>query len=214
VDEEDVELKQAQAAAFRLVAEVGHDLRSPLTSILFLSEALRNGHSGSLTDLQKRQLGLIYSAALGLSGVANDLMTIAQEQTSGHLGDAVAFSLHETMEAVRKMVAPMAEAKGLSLRLAVDCAGHRVGHPGPLGRVLLNLAANAIRFTQEGGSVEVRADPVARDQVEISVRDTGQGITPEQKDRLFEPFQKSDGRDGFFFAQGGLRPFDRTTIAR
>ena len=170
----------SEADAFRLVDEVAHDLRSPLTSILFLSEALRNEQSGSLTDLQKQQLGLIYSAALGLAGVSNDLMTIAQEETSGHFEEAVGFSLHDTFEAVREMVAPSAETKRIQLRFGVRCSGHRHGHPGPLGRVLLNLTTNAIRFTPDGGSVEVFADPVARDTVEVSVRDTGQGIPPEQ----------------------------------
>lgn len=204
VGREDREVRLAEPAAFGLVAEVGHDLRSPLTSILFLSEALRNGRSGSVTELQKCQLGLIYSAALGLSGVANDLMTIAQEQRSGHLDEAGAFCLHETVESVREMVAPMAEAKEVSLRFGVDCSCSRVGHPGPLGRVLLNLTTNAIRFTQEGGSVVVQADPVARDEVEISVRDTGRGIPPERMARLYEPFQKCEGREGYFFAPSGL----------
>ncbi len=193
-----------EADAFRLVAEVAHDLRSPLTSILFLSEALRNGQSGSLTELQQGQLGLIYAAALGLAGVTNDLMTIAQEQASGQLDEAVAFSLHDTFEAVREMVAPKAETKRIRLRFGVHCSGHRHGHPGPLGRVLLNLTTNAIRFTPEEGSVEVLANPVARDTVEVSVRDTGRGIPPEQIAQLYQPFQKSHGREGFFFAASGL----------
>ena len=193
-----------EADTFRLVAEVAHDLRSPLTSILFLSEALRNGQSGSLTELQQRQLGLIYAAALGLAGVTNDLMTIAQQQTSGQLDEAVAFSLHDTFEAVREMVAPQAEMKRIELRFGVHCSGHRHGRPGPLGRVLLNLTTNAIRFTPEEGSVEVLANPVARDTVEISVRDTGEGIPLEQVAQLYQPFQKSQGRDGFFFAPSGL----------
>jgi signal transduction histidine kinase len=186
------------------VAEVAHDLRSPLTSILFLSEALRNGQSGSLTELQKHQLGLIYAAALGLAGVTNDLMTMAQKQTLGHLDEAVAFSLHEMFEAVREMVAPQADAKRIRLRFGVQCADHRHGHPGRIGRVLLNLTTNAIRFTPEGGSVEVLAEPLARDTVQVSVRDTGQGIPPEQMAQLYEPFQKFQGREGFFFAASGL----------
>ena len=190
----------AESDAFRLVAEVAHDLRSPLTSILFLSEALRNGQSGSLTELQERQLGLIYSAALGLAGVSNDLMTIAQEQTSLQFDEAVPFSLHETFQAVREMVAPAGETKRIRLHFDVRCSGHRHGHPGPLGRVLLNLTTNAIGFTPEGGSVEVLAEPVAWDMVEVSVRDTGQGITPEKMAQLYQPFQKSQGRPGFFFA--------------
>ena len=193
-----------EADTFRVVAEVAHDLRSPLTSILFLSEALRNGQSGSLTELQRRQLGLIHAAALGLAGVTNDLMTIAQEKTSGQFDEAVAFSLHETFEAVREMVAPKAETKRIQLRFGVHCSGHRHGHPGPLGRVLLNLTTNAMRFTPEGGSVEVLATPVARDTVEVSVRDTGRGIPPEELAQLFQPFQKSQAREGFFFAASGL----------
>ena len=201
---DDSEPPPTETEAFRLVAEVAHDLRSPLTSILFLSEALRNGQSGSLTELQKHQLGLIYAAALGLAGVTNDLMTIAQKQTLGHLDEAVAFSLHEMFEAVREMVAPQAEAKRIRLRFGAQCTDHRHGHPGRIGRVLLNLTTNAIRFTPEGGSVEVLADPLARDTVQISVRDTGQGIPPEQMARLYEPFQKFQGREGFFFAASGL----------
>ena len=99
---------------------------------------------------------------------------------------------------------PMAESKRVALRFGVQCFGHRVGHPGPLARVLLNLTTNAIKFTREGESVDVLADPVARDSVEISVNDTGRGISPEQKARLFQPFQKSQGRKGFFFASSGL----------
>ena len=203
---EDLELPLTEPEAFRLVAEVVHDLRSPLTSILFLSEALRNGQSGSLTGLQERQLGLIYSAALGLTGVTNDLMTIAQEQRCGPFdeADADVFSLHDTFEAVREMVAPVAEAKRIALRFGVNYSGHRLGYAGPLGRVLLNLTTNAIRFTPEGGSVEVLADPVATDTVEVSVRDTGRGIPPEEMAELFQPFKKSRGREDFFFAASGL----------
>ena len=85
----DLRARLAEPDAFRLVAEIAHDIRSPLTSILFLSEAMRNGHSGSHTDLQRSQLGLIYSAALGLTGVANDLMTAAQDQASGKFEEAL-----------------------------------------------------------------------------------------------------------------------------
>ena len=107
-------------------------------------------------------------------------------------------------EAVREMVAPQAEAKRIRLRFGVQCADHRHGHPGRIGRVLLNLTTNAIRFTPEGGSVEVLADPLAHDTVRVSVRDTGQGIPPEQMAQLYEPFQKFQGREGFFFAASGL----------
>jgi signal transduction histidine kinase len=200
----DLAARLGQPDAFQLVAEVAHDLRSPLTSILFLSEAMRTGQSGSLTELQQRQLGLIYSAALGLTGVANDLMTSAKDKTGGLTEEPVAFSLHDTFESVREMVTPMAEAKDIELGFGLHCFGHRVGHPGPLGRIVLNLTTNAIKFTDEGGSVDVLAYPVGRDRVEISVQDTGRGMAAEDTSRLFEAFQKSPGREGYFFAASGL----------
>ena len=172
--------------------------------MLCIAEAMRKGQRGSRTELQQHQRGLVYSAALGLMGVVNDLMSLAQDQASTDFEEEAAFSLPQTFEGVREMVAPMAEAKQIALRFAVHCSGHRVGHSGPLGRVLLNLTTNAIKFTGEGGSVEVLADSVARDDVEISVRDTGRGISPDQRARLFQPFQKSPGRQGFFFAPSGL----------
>jgi signal transduction histidine kinase len=70
--------------------------------------------------------------------------------------------------------------------------------------VILNLTTNAIKFTGEEGSVEVRADSVAWNAVEISVRDTGRGIPPENRAQLFQAFQKAQGREGFFFAPSGL----------
>jgi signal transduction histidine kinase len=98
----------------------------------------------------------------------------------------------------------MAEAKQIELRFEVRCYGQRIGQSGPLGRVLLNLVTNAIKFTPEGGTVEVLADSISRDMVEISVRDTGRGLPREHQERMFQPFRKSRGRQGFFFAASGL----------
>src|SRR5690606_38683553 len=67
----------ADRGGLDLVVEVAHDMRSPLTSILFLSEILHGGQSGPLNDVQKRQLGIIYSAALGLVGMASDMIEMA-----------------------------------------------------------------------------------------------------------------------------------------
>lgn len=194
--------RSARPDAFWLLAEVGHDLRSPLTSILFLSEALRNGQSGSLTELQRHQMGLVYSAGLGLMGVVNDLMSFAQAPRD--LDEATAFSIPQTLASVREMIAPMAEAKQIALRFDAHSIDHRVGHPGPLGRVLLNLTTNAIKFTPDGGSVEVLIDSVGSDAVEISVRDTGRGLSEEQRAQLFQTFQKAPGREELFFAPSGL----------
>lgn len=203
-DEGSLSARLSKPDAFELVTEVAHDLRSPLTSILFLADALQEGHSGELSLHQKRQMGLIYSAALGLVGISNDLMTMAGGQTADPFDEEpIPFSMHEVFDSVYEMVAPMAEAKGLSLDFKISCYDHRMGYPGPLGRVLLNLTTNAVKFT-ETGIVRIRATAVGRSAVEVSVHDSGRGIAEEHRERLFDPFQKSEGRSGYFFATSGL----------
>jgi signal transduction histidine kinase len=186
-----------------LLVEVVHDLRSPLTSILFLAETLQRGQSGAVNDLQRRQLGLIYSAALGLSSVVSDAIELARG------GDALAdpqpspFSVTELLDSVRSIVHPMAEEKGLAIRLLPPEVDQRVGHAVPLSRVVLNLTTNAIRFTEEG-FVEIMCVAKGPTRVEFSVRDSGPGVNPDALAMLFQPFRRAVGRRGYSFSGTGL----------
>ncbi len=112
-----------------LVVEVAHDLRSPLTSILFLAETLQRGRSGPVNEIQERQLGLIYSAAFGLSSVASDVIELARGGDRLVDLDPIPFSVTDILESVRDIVQPIAEEKGLTVRLATPEADFRVGHP-------------------------------------------------------------------------------------
>lgn len=189
--------------AFELIVEVAHDLRSPLTSILFLSETIRRGHSGEVTDLQHRQLGLVYSAALGLIAVASDIMELARGGTRLSEDATQPFSVGEVLESIREMVQIMADEKSITLRLMEPEGDRCVGYPVALSRALLNLTTNALKFTDEG-LVEVTARRLNRRDVEFSVRDTGRGISDAAQETLFEPFQKSRERSGHFFSGSGL----------
>jgi len=169
------------------VVEMAHDLRSPLSSILVLAESLRDGRSGGVNDVQKRQLGLIYSAALYLCAEASDLTELMRG--SDRLADRapVSFSLTDLFDAVHDMVQPMVEEKGLELVVRTPEPDRRLGHPRPLSRVLLNLATNAIKFT-ERGRVVIGARALDTTRVELSVRDTGPGIAPDALPGLFQAF--------------------------
>ncbi|MEE9562626.1 MAG: HAMP domain-containing sensor histidine kinase, partial [Thermoanaerobaculia bacterium] len=186
-----------------LVVEVAHDLRSPLTSILFLAETLQRGRSGTVTDVQERQLGLIYSAAFGLSAMASDVIELARGGDRLVDLDPIPFSTADILESVRDIVQPIAEEKGLTVRTTSPDDDFRVGHPVALSRVLLNLTTNALKFTDEG-FVEVHA--VARDDelVEYSVRDTGRGIPPHAMRTLFEPFRRRQQPGNYAFSGAGL----------
>ena len=190
--------------ALDLVVEVAHDLRSPLTSILFLAETLGREQSGVVNDLQRRQLGLIYGAALGLSNVASDIVEMARGGDRLLDEEPTPFSTLEILEAVRDIIQPLAEEKGLEIVLSPPASDHRLGHPLALSRVLLNLTTNALKFTDEG-RVELRAEAHGIRGVEFSVRDTGRGIAPEVIDTLYRPFRRTAARKGdYCFSGTGL----------
>jgi signal transduction histidine kinase len=187
-----------------LVVEIAHDMRSPLTSILFLSEILHRGQSGAFNEVQKRQIGIIYSAALGLVGMASDMIEMAK---GGNRLPTLApgpFSVNEVLTSVYDLVRPMAEEKRLELRIETLHSEHRMGFPIPINRVLLNLATNALKFTQEG-SVELAAQPIEGSRIRFSVRDTGPGISPQAMESLYQPFRREPNREsGYSFSGTGL----------
>ena len=189
-----------------IVVEVAHDIRSPITSIRCLAETLERGQSGPVTDVQRKQLRLIYSAALGLSTMTTDVIEMARRADQSGEGDPVPFSVGEAIEAVLDMVRPIAEEKGLAVRWSGPPTDQRLGNPLALNRIILNLVTNALKFTDEG-SVEVTARVTSQTRVEFSVKDTGRGISDEAMATLYQPFRRSSaraGRSGYFFSGTGL----------
>jgi len=186
-----------------LIVEVAHDLRSPLTSILFLAETMLHGRSGPLSPLQERQLGLVYSAAFGLNAVASDVIELVRGGDRLVGRETQPFSVGEVLESVRDIVLPIAEEKGLELRFEGPAADHRMGHPGALNRILLNLTTNALKFTAEG-FVEVRVVDQDDDVLACSVRDTGRGIPAAAMPTLFEPFRRRQQPGDYAFSGSGL----------
>jgi signal transduction histidine kinase len=186
-----------------LIVEVAHDLRSPLTSILFLAETMLHGRSGPLTPLQERQLGLVYSAAFGLNAVASDVIELVRGGDRLVGRETQPFSVTEVLESVRDIVLPIAEEKGLELRFTGLRDDRRRGHPGALNRILLNLTTNALKFTAEG-HVEVKLEAQGDELVEISVKDTGRGIPDAAMPTLFEPFRRRQQAGNYAFSGSGL----------
>jgi signal transduction histidine kinase len=202
---EDLRSSMRGPDAFELLVEVAHDFRSPLTSILFLSDAMREAHSGPVTDVQRSQLGLIYSAAFGLASIASDIVDLARREQDLIADAPQPFALSETFASVERMVRPLVEEKGLELRIVVPERWQARGYPHALQRVLLNLTTNALKFTDEG-SVELGVRPLPHGHIEYYVEDTGRGISPEQQADMFKPFRRrsSNPRDGRHFSGSGI----------
>jgi signal transduction histidine kinase len=169
-----------------LVAAVSHDLRTPITSLRLLTDAIAD----DLVDDETRRayLGQMSTHLNAMSALIDDLFELSRLEA----GD-IAWSLEqvrleelvgETVDAMRVQ----AEARHVSVRAELP-AGLRPAHGDPekLQRVLFNLIQNAIRHTPADGSIVVRARP-AGDAVEIEVSDTGAGIAAADRERVFEPF--------------------------
>jgi len=182
-------LAAEERARRELVAAISHDLRTPITSLRLLADAVGDDVVDGATReeyLQRlgvhvRQLGALIDDLFELSRLEAGELTWRMERVP--LGDLV----EETVDAMR----PDARAGGVTLRAETGGSGGAAGaaqaNPEQLQRVLLNLLRNAIRHTPPDGSVVVTTE-VVDDAVEIEVADTGEGIPAEDRDRVFQPF--------------------------
>lgn len=176
----------ADAARRDLLAAVSHDLRTPLTSIRVLAEAIEDG---VVEDVARREYaGRLAVHARSFGALIDDLFELSRLEA----GDIhwtmrqvrIAELVEETVDAMR----PEADARSVVLQLELARAGAQArANPERVQRVLFNLLQNAIRHTPADGSVTVRAEPVG-DAVEIEVADTGDGIAPGERATVFEPF--------------------------
>jgi signal transduction histidine kinase len=184
-------LEAEEGARRSLIAAVSHDLRTPITALRLLADAIDD----EVVDAATRRE---YAARIGthvraLGALIDDLFELTRLE-SGDLTwtmervrvDAL---LHETIEAMR----PAAEAEEVTVTAELDASiAAARGNPEKLQRVLFNLIQNAIRHTPPDGSVTVRAESVSGG-IEIEVADTGSGIDGEHRTRVFEPFYRADG---------------------
>jgi signal transduction histidine kinase len=194
------EERLASSDAMQAVLEVAHDMRSPLGAILFLVETLRSGQSGTITPVQERQLGLIYGAAFGLSTLSNDIMEAARGNLLSD-GGPRPFSVSDILQDVCAIVAPMAEEKRLELRKTYPKVDGRAGNASALHRVLLNLASNAVKYTNQGW-VALGCTELENSKIEFWIEDTGRGIPDQVLSMLFAGFRP--GSSGMRFSSAGL----------
>ncbi len=164
-------------------AEIAHDFRSPLGSVLMLTDMLQKGQSGPVTPLQRRQLAIIYGAAMALSSFAEDIIELVRGGRGLVEPEPRPFSLTDMVLSLRDLVQPLADGKDLELRMSSEAADLRFGYPLVLRRVLLNLITNALKYT-DSGWVELKIMPLDGDWVRFDVRDSGRGLPADVLARI------------------------------
>lgn len=184
------------------VVAIAHDIRSPLCSILLLVDALRRAEKASPNSIRDRQLGLIYGAAFGLSTTVSNLIGAARGEDLVQ-GEPAPFSVSETMHSVSTIVQPMCEEKGIPLGVEFPDNDVRMGHSSAIQQALLNLASNALRYT-DAGSVAMGCSEVSGNRVEFWVEDTGPGIPDDVLERLCYGFPPEGVKLRFSSAGLGL----------
>jgi signal transduction histidine kinase len=173
------------------LANMSHELRTPLNAIIGFSQVLRQRLFGPINEKQEEYIDDILSSGNHLLDLINDVLDLSKVEAGQVELEVAPFSLREALERGVLMVREPATKHRvrLSLELApgVDLVD---GDERRLLQVIFNLLSNAVKFTPEGGSVVVASSRM-NGEVQVSVTDTGPGIAPEDRERIFEEFQQT-----------------------
>ena len=210
------ELKQLDQLKSTFLATVSHELRTPLTSIIGYAEMLESGAAGALSDGQAEFLKTIRGKADQLLGLISSLLDLGHLEAQNLQLHSEAVDPRALLSDVGSTIVPNANRRNVVLDIEVADDTPKIwGDPVRLQQIVLNLADNAMKFSAEGGTVVLRAEPgeldagglgaalftTSRPGVVLTVRDTGMGIPEENLTRIFDAFYQVDA--GTTRAHGG-----------
>jgi signal transduction histidine kinase len=197
LEEKTIQAEAANRAKSEFLANMSHELRTPLNAIIGFSEVMHDGMTGAVTEEQKEYLGDILESGGHLLHLIGDILTLSQLETGELTLEKTEFALGPMIEGAVSLFGEKALKKKISLNLEMSEAGEIrtvEADEQKIRQVLCNLLDNAIEFTPEGGSVSVSSRKVqgSQDTIEISVADTGVGLSPVDQEKLFLLFSQVD----------------------
>jgi len=190
IEDKSRQLEAASRHKSEFLANMSHELRTPLNAIIGFSEVLTQRMFGDLNEKQEEYLRDIHASGQHLLSLINDILDLSKIEAGRMELEPTAFDLPSAIENALTLVRERAGRREIALHHAVDQRlGQIRGDERKIKQVLLNLLSNALKFTPEGGRIDVRAGLVDG-MAEVSVADTGIGIAPEDQEAVFEEFRQ------------------------
>ncbi|HEX3529731.1 MAG TPA: two-component regulator propeller domain-containing protein [Thermoanaerobaculia bacterium] len=200
------EAERADRAKSEFLANMSHEIRTPMNAVIGMTSVLLGT---PLTAAQREHVDTIRSSGESLLGVLNDILDFSKVEAGMLEIEPVPFDVRACVAEAVNLLAAEAERKGLRLavRIAADVPPVVVSDASRLRQILVNLLANAVKFTARGEvvlRVTVHAAPDADQELRFEVQDTGPGISPDRLDRLFKPFSQADASTTRLYGGTGL----------
>jgi GAF domain-containing protein len=190
IADKSAQLEAASRHKSEFLANMSHELRTPLNAIIGFSEVLSERMFGELNEKQAEYLKDIYTSGQHLLSLINDILDLSKIEAGRMELEATDFDLPSAIDNALTLVRERATRRGITLGRTIDeRLGTLRGDERKVKQVLLNLLSNALKFTPEGGRIDVYAR-LQDGAAEIAVADTGVGIAPEDQEAVFEEFRQ------------------------
>jgi len=186
-------VQEANRLKSEFLANMSHELRTPLNAIIGFSELIYDGKAGAISAQQKEYTGDVLASARHLLQLINDVLDLAKVESGKMEFHAELLDLPRIVNEVCDVVRTLLAAKRLVLRIDVDSApGDVILDPRKFKQVVYNYLSNAIKFTEDGGTITIRVAAEGDDYFRLNVTDTGIGVKASDVERLFVEFQQLD----------------------
>jgi signal transduction histidine kinase len=186
-------LQEASRLKSEFLANMSHELRTPLNGIIGFSELLVDEKAGALNARQKEYLGDVLSSGRHLLQLINDILDLSKVEAGQMRLARERFAPGKALAEVCAIVAPLARSKGVTIRQRMPATFEAVNlDPQRFKQMLYNLVSNAVKFSHDGGEVEIEIQESAAGMLALRVRDHGIGIRREDQDKLFVEFRQLD----------------------